>query len=170
MDGTSSFIEGLAYWGVNLALHDGDDFIYGISHFPRLRETYTCQKGGALFRNNLPVEPEHSEVDNNSVLYVPSTIHKYAHIHWPGKIRNLGSISSHIALVSSGADAAAEIPRGWKPWDIGAGMVFLNSVGILANTVKGMSFHPKEHRHLSFLIGNKHVIKWFNRKASVQFI
>jgi len=169
LDGTSAFMEGLAHWGISLGLHNGDDFVYGITHFPRLSETYYSKKGGPLIKNNQQISTTQTTITQNSVLYAPSTLHKYAHIRWPGKIRNLGSISAHLSLVSGGSAAAAVIPVGWKNWDIGAGLVFAQSAGLLLYTNKGRPFNLSKNQNSSFVVGNKHVMEWFLKPESVLF-
>ena len=171
LDGTSSFVEGLAHWGISLALYDGSEFCFGLTHFPRLNETYILERGQPLLRNQLvlppiPVKP----LSSNSVLLVPSTLHKYAHLNWPGKIRSLGSISSHLSLVASGSAVATVIPTGWQMWDIGAALPFARNQGLIARCINGDLFVPTKHPNSSFVVGNNCVMDWLQKPESVRFI
>jgi fructose-1,6-bisphosphatase/inositol monophosphatase family enzyme len=169
LDGTSAFIEGLSYWGISLSLSDGSDFVFGLTHFPRVNETYFSHKDSYLTKNNEKIVYSKQDIDRNSVLYVPSTIHKYAKINWPGKLRSLGSISGHLSLLAGGSAYGVIVPRGWKLWDIGAGLVFTRNVGLISCIHSGQPFDPFSHKESSFIVGNKYVMDWLNSHESIQF-
>lgn len=51
IDGTKSFIHGVPFYAVLLALIDGDQSLVGVAHFPALNETVYAAKGMGCFWN-----------------------------------------------------------------------------------------------------------------------
>ena len=154
--------------GISLSLYNGKQFVFGITHYPRVNETYVGHNGFDLYKNEQKVKITEKPIDHNSVLYVPSTIHKYAKINWPGKLRNLGSISGHLSLLSGGSASGVIIPRGWQLWDVGAGLVFADAVGLYSCIHTGEKFDPFIHRKSSFIVGDKYVMDWLQSTDSIQ--
>jgi myo-inositol-1(or 4)-monophosphatase len=129
IDGTSSFVEGLAHWGPTVCLVRGGELVVGAFWQPRLDEFWFAEKGGGSWRGATrlvarePVAPEREQA-----LCAPSRFHRVGPVPWPGKVRALGSSAAHLALVASGAAAAAVVPT-WSLWDVGCGALLLEEAG-----------------------------------------
>lgn len=51
IDGTKSFIHGVPFYGLLMALMEGDEPLLGVMHFPALGETVAAYRGGGCFWN-----------------------------------------------------------------------------------------------------------------------
>lgn len=132
IDGTSSFIEGLAYWGPTMArlVHDADGrrrVDVGATWLPRLGEYWHVEDDRAWF-GDTPL-PALGERHVPRVIYVPSDFHRLAGLRWGGKARCLGGTAAHLALVARGAARAAIVGPGWSPWDAAVGLALIKAVG-----------------------------------------
>src|SRR5690606_12803425 len=86
-------------------------------------------------------------------LFLPSRFHRVGPIPWPGKVRALGSSAVHLALVASGAGLATIVPR-WSAWDVAAGLLMLEEVGLAVTDPGGRPMEPLSGRPgLPFLAG-----------------
>ncbi len=165
IDGTGSFLEGLAHWGPCIGRLLGDSVHCGASFFPRLDEYYFVQTGVGAFRNGQPLPNlKDGPIHEQDVIYLPSRFHQRATLTWPGKARNLGSTAAHLALVAAGAARAAIIPGGWSIWDTACGLGLIHQVGGIAQTPDGATLHPAEmlraHRSQPFIAGTRSAVEW----------
>ncbi|MBT3218427.1 MAG: inositol monophosphatase [Proteobacteria bacterium] len=153
IDGTSSFVEGLAHWGPTVCLIQEGRLEAGALWLPRLKEFWYARRGQGAWRNDQRLCPPHiSEIGHHHSLYVPSRFHERPPLTWPGKIRGLGSSATHLAMVASGGAAATIVWR-WEPWDVGCGMLLVREAGRVVGEVNGRPFHPIEHRGLPIVAG-----------------
>lgn len=127
IDGTSSFIEGLAYWGPTAARIVEGRVECGGTLLPRLGEYWHAEGGQAWWGETLL--PPLGDVRIPRVLYLPSDFHRFARLRWPGKARCLGGTAAHLALVARGAAVAALVGPGWSPWDAAVGLSLISAVG-----------------------------------------
>ncbi len=141
IDGTQSFREGLAHWGPSLGAVDTRGPVIGATHFPKLGETWFFQRGqGASVNGRALPALDDLPPSRQSAAFMPSGWFRYFELDWPGRVRNLGSICSHLALVASGGVSAAFIPAGWKKWDVVAGLGLLAEVGAWATPLHGDAY------------------------------
>ena len=106
IDGTSAFLEELAYWGPTICLVRDGRLEVGALWLPRLQEFWYAVRGVGAFRDGKRLRPAPLErVDRNASLYLPSRYHHRAPIPWPGKVRGLGSTAVHLAQVAAGGAA-----------------------------------------------------------------
>ena len=154
LDGTGSFVEGLAHWGPTLGLLEGDRARYGALYLPRTRDYFFAEQGEAWWNDvRLPSIAESPSPARRSILYIPSRLHAHVRLDWPGKARNLGSIAGHMALVASGSAAAVLVPGGWQRWDVVCGLAMLAAVGGEARVFSGEPFSPRQHAGLPVVAG-----------------
>lgn len=141
IDGTQAFREGLAHWGPSIGAVDSDGPALGASHFPMTAQTWFFKRGQGAFLNGQRLAPlVDRAVGRQSSAFMPSGWFRYFELRWPGRVRNLGSISSHLALVAGGGISAAFIPAGWKKWDVAAGLGLLAEVGAWATPLNGDAY------------------------------
>lgn len=154
IDGTASYVEGLAYWGSALARVDADGIETGAFYLPRLRELWFSRRGEGAWRNDERLPPlTDAEPGRKSVLYLPSRFHQWGRVDYPGKTRNLGSIAAHLCLVAGGAADSTFIPPGWRLWDVLAGLLLLEEVGGVALKLDGTPLRPLEDTREPFVAG-----------------
>lgn len=153
IDGTSSFVEGLAHWGPTICMIRDGRLEVGALWLPRLNEFWYARRGHGAWRNDQRLCPPNiSEISRHHSLYVPSRFHEKPPISWPGKIRGLGSSATHLAMVASGGAAATVVWR-WEPWDVGCGILLVREAHRCVREVNGQSFDPIQHRGLPVVAG-----------------
>ena len=168
IDGTSAFTEGLAHWGPTLGVIDAQGQPkYGSLYLPRLEEEWYAEENQGAFvdHQRLP-QLTHQPLTNNSVLYIPSKLHNYAKVNWPGKMRNLGSIAVHLCYVAGGRAQAAVIPNGCSSWDIIAGLTLLKEVG--GKIWSPQPFSINATRKSFFIACSPSAFEWFQSKNQIQ--
>lgn len=154
LDGTGSFVEGLAHWGPTLGLLEDGQARYGALYLPRTRDYFFAEQGEAWWNDvRLPSLAGDAGPSHRSILYIPSRLHAHVRLDWPGKARNLGSIAGHLAMVASGGAAAALIPGGWQRWDVACGLAMLEAVGGVAQVFDGAPLSLAAHGGLPFVAG-----------------
>jgi fructose-1,6-bisphosphatase/inositol monophosphatase family enzyme len=160
LDGTAAFSEELAHFGPTLGLvSKGGQPIYGSMYIPRLEEEWLAEAGSGAYLCGLRLnEVANPSPTGNSVLYVPSKLHKYARIKWPGKQRSLGSIATHLCHVAAGRAAAAVVPYNWQPWDIVTGLVMLKETNATIRTLDGSPLELLSERRPAFAAGTSSAI------------
>jgi len=169
IDGTAAFVEGLAYWGPTVALVEGGIVRCAATWLPRTADYWYFESGVGAFHNGQRMghlgDPA---LTRSTVLYVPSRMHAAGPLIWPGKARCLGSIAAHLALVASGAAAAAVVAGGWAPWDTAAGLALIRETGgharVLLPTSGGTRAFPAldlaAHGGLPFMAGTPTALDW----------
>lgn len=131
IDGTSSFVEGLAYWGPTVAriVNEGGRrrVECGAIYLPRVDEYYHAESGGAWFGDErLPPLADRRVPE---VVYLPSDFHRLATLRFPGKARCIGGTAAHLALLARGASRGVIVGPGWQVWDAAAGLALIEAVG-----------------------------------------
>ncbi|MFT7518814.1 MAG: myo-inositol-1(or 4)-monophosphatase [Kiritimatiellia bacterium] len=129
IDGTGSFIEGLPTWGPTIGLVVDYKPVLGAFLLPRTGDFWCVKKGAGAWWDDRRLDFDSVPDDfNDHVLFAPSRFHTRAPRGWPGKIRSLGSIAAHLALVAGGAGTVAAIAR-WNPWDVACGILLIEEAG-----------------------------------------
>ncbi len=142
IDGTSAYVEGLAYWGPTVGLVDGDEAVLGGLYLPRLDTFYVARRGQGAWVDGLRLLPEPIEtLHSRDVLYVPSHFHRVGPFQFKGKTRSLGSTAVHLAQVASGSGVGAIIGR-WSPWDVVCGLLLVEEANRVITDLAGRSWGP----------------------------
>ena len=136
LDGTSAFIEGLAYWGPTVCRVVSGRYESGWLYLPRLDELYSARRGGGAWPDGRRLHAGDTNVEGDTPLCLPSRYHRRMPIAWPGRVRAVGSTACHLALVARGSAAAAIIP-GDRPWDVGCGVLLVTEAGRLVESLAG---------------------------------
>lgn len=169
IDGTSAFLEGLAFWGPTVGLVEGGRSRYGALWLPRTGDYFHCEDGVA-FLNDTPLPQLVDRTPTRrQILYTPSRIHAHLRLDWPGKCRSLGSIAAHLCMVASGSASAALIPGGWHAWDTAGGLALIQSVGAHAETFSGQPLDIEQHAGQPFIAGLPSAIQWLRHPGRLSF-
>jgi len=137
IDGTSSFVEGLAHWGPTLCLERGGKIVLGAFWQPRLGEFWYAERGVGAWHGDTRLRFRESPLpEHEHTLLLPSRFHLVGSVPWPGKVRALGSSAAHLALVAQGGAAATIVPQ-WSMWDVGCGAVLLEESGLSVSDARG---------------------------------
>lgn len=165
IDGTSSFVDGLAHWGPTLGLAEAQEFIVGAFWQPRIEEFWFSQATLGAFRNDRRIIRTETPLPGpNSPLYGPSGLHRLQPIPWPGKLRALGATAAHLALVACTPGSVAFVPR-WQMWDIVNGILMVELSGGVITDLGGQPWHPLRDGHKPFLAGSQHAIQHLTQKS-----
>jgi len=128
IDGTASFVAGLATWCICIGIMDGTRPAAGVVHAPAVDETYAAADGVA-YLNGTPLPRLADEAPTGDRFIVThARAHARHRLTYPGKVRSLGSTAYHIALVARGAAEGALLGHAHL-WDLVAPGAVLDAVG-----------------------------------------
>ncbi|MBI5570046.1 MAG: inositol monophosphatase [Desulfomonile tiedjei] len=145
LDGAASFQAGMPVWGVSAALFEKFWPVLGFLYLPVTGELYSAYAGREAVLNDKGIGVrEDSSIDNESLLLVYSRFHQDFTSNFPGKIRNFGSSSGHMAYVARGA-ADACVLKNVNVQDLAAGSIILEAAGGEIRYLDGRRFHVGEH-------------------------
>ncbi|MCE5269695.1 inositol monophosphatase family protein [bacterium] len=137
VDGTSAFAAGLPVWAVSLGLIEAGRSVWGAVCCPMLDELVYTDLEGTVRRNGQPFPAEAAApLDNESVLYVPSDVHRCFWIDFPGKVRSLGSAAYH-GLLTGRAGTAGSLQGKVYLWDAAAILAINRAWGMRIATLDG---------------------------------
>lgn len=132
LDGTTNFANGLAYWGVSIALLHAGQPLLGVLEFPLLGQRFSAARGQGAWLNNrrLQVEPVRSlaELHGNQFFALDSRGYRYLDVRLACKPRILGSAAYDLAAVAAGVTVAA-IQTTPKIWDVAAAWLICQEAG-----------------------------------------
>jgi myo-inositol-1(or 4)-monophosphatase len=144
LDGTVNYLYGIPQWAVSVAVEDGDGVIAGVVAHPVSGEVFRGTRSGKILRA-LPgaedVRLEHALVGTGfgydagvralQGQVVASLLPRVR------DIRRAGAAALDLCAVASGQlDAYYE--RGVKPWDIAAGVMFCERVGLAVRLLEAV--------------------------------
>jgi len=135
LDGTRNYISGFPCFTTSLAVLDQGRPVVGVVFEHNLGSVYTAVAGQGAWLNDNPIHVEEVPNDSDMLVAIPSskdqlTVNVIRNwVATPGIIcRNLGATTLHLALVASGALAAAFCKRS-KIWDVAAGALLVTEAG-----------------------------------------
>ncbi|NLH48752.1 MAG: hypothetical protein GX444_09120 [Myxococcales bacterium] len=128
IDGTDSYRQGLAYFGVSVGLAVGKQLKLGVFYNPRLDELFGAARGHGAFLNGAPIHVMRDRrLETECFICGPSDFHRSFRFFLPVKVRSLGSTAAHFALVADGR-ACFCFCRPWI-WDVAAGCLLVEEAG-----------------------------------------
>ena len=142
IDGTSAYVEGLAYWGPTVGLVQDDEPVLGALWLPRLEQFWVAARGQGAWCDGVRLRPDPAtSVRSRDVLYVPSHFHRVGPFAFRGKTRSLGSTAVHMAQVASGAGIGSIVGK-WAPWDIACGLLLVEEAGRVITDLSATPWSP----------------------------
>lgn len=133
IDGTSSFIGGIAEWTVSVGLVLGGEVVVGVVFNPATGETYHAVRGEGAFRDGEPIHVSHTAEDAVSPSLAASRAEMrrgdFAGLDARWRLTPLGSTTYKMMYVADGR-ADAFLSRGPKSeWDLCAAALVVAEAG-----------------------------------------
>ncbi len=146
LDGTRNFAFGVPVFATAIALlHRGRPVVGIVKALPG-GDTFLARRGAGVTHNGREVSAARATIGERSLVGVQSTIHGpdgriVLGLAGTAALRNLGSTALHMALVASGAFAAA---AAWecRLWDVAAGWLLIEEGGGLCTDWSGRPLVP----------------------------
>lgn len=143
LDGTESFLYGLAVWGVSIGIWRNKEPYLGVIYLPATDDCYWNDEENAYW-NNHPIHVSSlTTLGSRDWIIGHSRAHLEYDITFPGKIRSFGCFAAHYCYVARGSAPAALMSRP-ALWDAAAGMAILNKAGGVSTTLPNgdpMDYH-----------------------------
>jgi len=147
LDGTSNFATGIPWFGILIALVDGDEAILGGAYLPISDELYMAEKGKGAYKNGIKIKCT-SETDLRNLLfcysldYSPDINFTEKEVQIIKKLvnscRNMRVTNSCVdfCLVAEGKLGLA-INQSMKIWDIAAPLIIMEEAGVCVTNMQG---------------------------------
>lgn len=146
LDGTRNFAFGVPVFATSIALlHRGRPVVGLVRALPS-GDSFVALRGGGVTHNGREVSVGREGVGERSLVAVQSTIHGpdgriVIGLAGTAALRNLGSTALHMALVASGAFAAA-VAWECRLWDVAAGWLLIDEAGGVCTDWNGRPLVP----------------------------
>jgi myo-inositol-1(or 4)-monophosphatase len=135
LDGTRNYASGLSCFATSIAVLEQGRPVIGVVYEPNLRHLYTAWRGGGASLNGRAIRVEEPPTSHDHLIGVPSSKDELTVSvlrRWAATkgmvLRNLGATTLHLAMVASGALAAAYGKQS-KIWDVAAGALLVSEAG-----------------------------------------
>lgn len=166
LDGTTNFLQGLDQYSISLALVKDGKTELGVVLKPATGEMFSCLRGHGVRHNGEVKGVNNPEVKANEVLYGTGFPYRSEDMvqrffETAPKVLNLGL---GIRRFGSAAIDVCYLSMGWfggfwetdlQPYDIAAGMLFMEENGVIVTNERGEEFRMFEDR--LFIAGLKNV-------------
>lgn len=143
LDGTRNYASGFPCFSTAIAVLDEGRPVVGVVYEHNLKAMYVAAAGRGATLNDTSIRVDATRHDTDMLVGVPSSKDRLTVDvlrEWMGTrgiiCRNLGSTALHLALVASGALAAAFCKRS-KIWDVAAGALLVAEAGGSITDVTG---------------------------------
>ena len=143
IDGTSAFVKDKPWWGVSIAVVDGDRPSVGVFYAPDVDETYYAVVGQGAWRNGAVIHPTAmADLENCAMLAdAPMFKHPAWRQPWPPmNIARRNSVAHRLCLVAAGDFDATLALSSKSEWDLAAADLIATEAGCLVTNHKGATF------------------------------
>jgi myo-inositol-1(or 4)-monophosphatase len=140
VDGTNNIAHGHPYFAVNIGLIQNEEIIVGVTHAPKLNETWHASKGAGAFLNDKQIKVSKTKTlsksllstgfpyDRKGELYEKAMNHYHNAMQNSHGVRRQGAAAIDMAyLATSRLDGFFEFTL--KPWDIVPGILIIEEAG-----------------------------------------
>jgi myo-inositol-1(or 4)-monophosphatase len=151
LDGTTNYLSGLDHYSISIALVENGQPIFGIVHKPMTKETWSCIRGQGLHYNAEPVAKVSQTLTANDALFVTGFPYRSQDI-----AKNFFACADEVLTTGRGirrtGSAALDVTNlscGWyqgfwesdlQPYDIAAGMLFMQENGCIVTNEEGAAY------------------------------
>jgi len=139
LDGTTNFILHIPFFGVSLALAEGDEILFGIITCPATKEIFIAAKNQGAKKNGKALTVNPSRPLKQTIIgygYSHSAKSLHASLTLAKKlsycvraVRHSGSTALDMAYLAAGRLDAVIIANPVNIWDVAAGMVIVKEAG-----------------------------------------
>jgi myo-inositol-1(or 4)-monophosphatase len=155
LDGTTNFILHVPFFGVSIALMEGDKSLFGVITCPPTGETFigahglgATKNGKALHRH--PSRPLRQAIIGYGYSHSFRSLHASLVIaeklsHRLRAVRHAGSTALDLAYLAAGRLDAVIIAGPINLWDVAAGVVIAREAGCAVEDERGQQWKPASH-------------------------
>lgn len=153
LDGTTNFVLHVPFFGVSIALMEGDKSLFGIITCPPTGETFIGAHNQGATKNGKPLHRHPSRPLNQSIIgygYSHSLGSLHASLviaeklsHKLRAVRHAGSTALDLAYLAAGRLDAVIIAGPINLWDVAAGVVIAQEAGCAVQNERGKIWTPK---------------------------
>lgn len=143
IDATKSFIRGLPFWGIQIALAKKGEIVLGVSYAPVLNELFYAEKGKGTFLNDKKVSVSKVDLLKNATLSHGTTNffeEKTNNLLKLSKAcnyeRGFGDFYGYTLVASGRIDIMTDAKNG-GPWDIAAVKIIVEEAGGKVTNING---------------------------------
>ena len=145
LDGVANFQAGIPIWGLSLALLENFWPIFGVFYMPVTGDLFHARAGDKAFHGEEEIRVSFQEqLNDESLLLIPSRFHQHFRSTFPGKMRVLGSNSAHLCYVAMGR-AEAAILSNESYQDLAAARVIVEAAGAKIYRLDGKEFFLNDY-------------------------
>lgn len=171
IDGTKEFLRGMPFFGTQLALVKGSEFLIGVSHAPKLQETVYAEKGYGSYINDEPIRVS-GIADLSEAYLLTGGVKYFSRTNTVGPLLQLaervrgnrvyGSPISYPAVAQGKADAMIEMDV--PLWDIAAAVAIVTEAGGRFTMIDGnpLQFQEKASILASNGLIHDQILSYFN--------
>lgn len=147
LDGTTNFVQGIPFVGMNVALMNRDEIILGFIADVFHDTVYHAIKGGGAFKNGLPILMKQKATLKDTLMATGFPHIDFTHIDWYLRImetlmrssrgiRRMGAATLDLAYTAEGRlDGFFEFSL--HPWDVAAGALLVQEAGGMVTDFQG---------------------------------
>ncbi|MFD2159912.1 inositol monophosphatase family protein [Rubritalea tangerina] len=151
LDGTTNYLSGLDHFSISVALVHHGQPIFGVVHKPVTKETWSCIKGHGLHYNGKPYPKVSATLTAKDALFVTGFPYRSQDI-----AENFFACADEVLITGRGirrtGSAALDVSHlscGWyqgywesdlQPYDIAAGMLFMQENGCIVSNPQGQDY------------------------------
>lgn len=142
IDGTNSFVQGIAEFVVSVGLVDGGRVTVGVLFNPVTDELYHATEGGGAFLNGAPIHVSATDGAGEARTFLASVSEmrrgdfvRFADAGW--RVEGMGSTAYRMAKVAEGVGDAFVSARSKHEWDLCAAALVLAEAGGKATDLQG---------------------------------
>jgi myo-inositol-1(or 4)-monophosphatase len=167
LDGTNNYVFGIPFFGVNVALVEGEDILLGVTYDPLRGELFRAEKGRGAYLNDLPIQVSKESSLLTAVLGFDLGYNRergwdmldvadklWGQVHCA---RLLGSSAMGLAYVACGR-ISLYYHLYLFPWDIASGLLLVSEAGGKVTDWQG---NPASHRSKEIIASNSKLHREF---------
>ncbi|MFA6588628.1 MAG: inositol monophosphatase [Patescibacteria group bacterium] len=139
LDGTTNFVLHIPFFGVSIALADGNDILFGIITCPATGEKFIAARGHGAEKNGKALKLNSAKPLNQTIIgygYSHSAKSLHASLVLAEKlssqvraVRHSGSTALDMAYLAAGRLDAVIIANPVNIWDVAAGIIIVKEAG-----------------------------------------
>lgn len=167
LDGTTNYLSGLEQFSISVALYNENRCELGVVLRPASQEIFSASRGHGLLHNGVTAKPLMTDLPLSAALIGTGFPYRSPDLATPfftcarevlyasRGLRRFGSAALDLCYVATG-----QLQGFWEsdlqPYDVAAGLLFLEESGCLTSNEKGLPYRLEEDRVLVCAPGQTH--------------